>query len=42
MTELDQSDLAKAEGGLYLQGSLTILKDDLTKKVEKHRYLKAC
>jgi hypothetical protein len=42
MTELDQSDLAKAEGGRYLQGSLTILKDDLTKKVEKHRYLKAC
>lgn len=36
MTELDQSDLAKAEGGRYLQGHLTILKDDLTKKVEKH------
>ena len=38
MTELDQSDLAKAEGGRYLKGSLTILKDDVTKKVEKHRY----
>ncbi|CAG5094699.1 Oidioi.mRNA.OKI2018_I69.XSR.g13790.t2.cds [Oikopleura dioica] len=36
MTELDQSDLAKAEGGRYLKGSLTILKDDVTKKVEKH------